>query len=101
MNALKQSATDTQTSQGDTLAEGKARWDAAIGMTSTPISREDFVYLTPTGFPLATVQFHEYPNGRYRAFFGQPVALQRDWIEAYEARCAEPVLNGDRADGRG
>lgn len=89
MNGLKQPSTDARTSQVESLAEGKARWDAAIGMTSTPISQEEFVYLAPTGFPLAMVQFHEHSNGRYRASFGQPSTLQRKWIEAYEARCGD------------
>ena len=64
----------------ETLLEAKARWDKAIGMTSRSDGNE-FVYCSPTGFPLAIMNLWRNGTGRFDASFGHPIAMQNDWLK--------------------
>lgn len=79
----------------ESLDEAKARWDSMLGMVSTPYEREDaFLLSSPTGFPLATMEISEGPGGKYRPYFGQPVAAQSEWIKKQAAR-GEPERSAE------
>jgi len=69
----------------ESLDEAKARWDSLLGIVSTP-HRDGFVLSSPTGFPLATMDISEVPGGKYRPYFGQPVAAQDEWIKEHQDR---------------
>lgn len=65
--------------------EAKARFDQMIGMESTAGDRDGFLYRSPTGFPLAEMFLCEDCNGKLGPFFGQPVALQKDWVKEQQS----------------
>ena len=77
----------------ESLDEAKARWDSLLGIVSTP-QKDGFLLRSPTGFPLATMEMSEGPGGRYRPYFGQPVAAQNEWIKKQAAR-GEPETSSD------
>ena len=54
-------------------------------MVSTP-QKDGFILSSPTGFPLATMEISEVPGGKYRPYFGQPVATQDEWIKEHQDR---------------
>ncbi|WP_145051975.1 hypothetical protein [Lignipirellula cremea] len=73
---------DQSSHREESLDEAKARWDKAIGMTSRSIGNQNFVYCSPTGFPLAIMILWENGTGRFEASFGHPIAMQNDWLES-------------------
>lgn len=65
----------------ESLEAAKRRWDRLIGLESTVDGWGRLVYRTPTGCPIAMGELYEGPSGEFRIFLGQPVALQREWLE--------------------
>lgn len=65
----------------ESLDEAKARWDKAIGMTSRSNGNQNFVYCSPTGFPLAIMNLWSDGTGCFEASFGHPIAMQNDWLK--------------------
>jgi hypothetical protein len=57
---------------------GKRRIDRLIGMTSSLDEHGNLMYLSPTGFPLATMCLD---SEWFCPYFGQPVGSQQDWLE--------------------
>jgi len=69
----------------ESLDEAKARWDSLLGIVSTP-QKDGFLLRSPTGFPLATMEISEGSGGKYRPYFGQPIAAQGKWIKEHRDR---------------
>lgn len=73
------------TSGEKSLEKAKARLDQMIGMESTADDRDGFLYHSPTGFPLAEMFLCKGHNGKLEPSFGQPVALQKDWMKEQQS----------------
>lgn len=84
----------------ETLEQAKARWEAAIGMASTPHDPDSFLVRSPTGCPLAMMTLWKGPGGSYRPYFGQPVSDQMEWLkeQAAEPNHDEPLTEDDKKD---
>ena len=63
----------------ETFDEAKIRWERIVGLDST-VEGNNLIYRSATGFPVLMAGLCRI-KGRFQAFFGHPIGLQKDWLK--------------------